>query len=157
MKPLRLGVLISVASFLGLISSVSCITGGPPDIVVSKHFETEGAGFLFDPASRRARYIVKYKVLHPFEIPVLIRVEFENPLDQSSPLIVEQTLEPTQVSLQLESPPLPTIQNGSTYEIVLVAIDPNTRAEVARHTQPVRFYLSGVFVDSPSTQGEFIE
>jgi hypothetical protein len=123
-------------------------SGAPQDPVVSEHFETVFAGFLFDRKSRRARYLVDFRVRKPFSQSVNLRFEFENPQDSNHPIIVGRLLDTTESSFELESPSLPAIQNGGTYRVLLVALDPMSQAELARHSQLVWFNLPPDFRNS---------
>jgi len=135
---------------LNVIGCVSHSAGSAlQEPVVSEHFETSFAGFLFDRPSRKVRYLVKFRVRKPFSRPVDLRVEFENPLDSEQPLIVERALDPAESQFELESSPLPAIRNGGTYRVQLFAMDPSTGAELAHHSQRIWFNLPPEFFNAP--------
>jgi hypothetical protein len=139
------------AIFLLLVIGCATHSGGGAlqEPVASDHFETKFAGFLFDRGSRKARYLVEFLVRKPFSRSVDLRIEFENPQDFDRPIIVERVLDPKESSFELESPALPAIQNGGTYRVLLLALDPSSEAELARHSQLVWFNLPPDFFNAP--------
>jgi hypothetical protein len=128
---------------LALALGVSCAGPAktPLDPELSKHFRTTSGLFEINRNTKQARYFMSYAVVEPFLKPVLLRVEFENPIESTAPFVVERTLNPTEDDFEVESPILAGFQSGGSYRAVLVALDISSGLELARHTQLLRFLM----------------
>jgi hypothetical protein len=113
----------------------------PPDPVSEAGVTTVSGMFEFDRGTRQARYRMDYSFNPPIPAGTVLRSEFENPLPGEPPLVVQTTAEESLDSYEVRSPPLPAIQNGGTYEVILIGLDGNANAELFRHVQPMRFRL----------------
>ncbi len=135
---LRRGGVVSVWVVLGMLACASDPPGFPP-LEVSHHFRTTKAAFEFDARSRHARYVLAYAVTVPFPEPVLLKVEFQNPINPNRPFRVERELDPGETHITVHSGTLPPLRRNGVYETVLTAHALHNDLELARHVQPVRF------------------
>lgn len=131
----RLGGLIVLVLLLW-----GCVTAGPARPVQSTHYSTQGAGFVVDGSA--VKYALTYRITKPFPKPVFAVVEFENPASGGSPLVTDVAIDAGAQQLDVQSPPLPGIENNRSYATVLrVYSDSGKSSAIAEHRQNVFFRL----------------
>ncbi len=133
-----------LASLILALALTSCAYDGRtalPEPVAKDGVTTTFAGFSVDRRSRQTKYAVEYEFDVPVPAGTILRSEFENPLDPKAPLVVTAEIAEAVSSYSVESPPLPAVQNGGVYEVVLVGLSSETREVLFRHVQEVTFVL----------------
>ncbi len=81
----------------------------------------------------------------PFNNTLYLRVEFENPLSPSSPLITDTKIEPWMRELSIRSPEVRGLRKGARYSIRIRIFDrPQRKHEIGLHeqTMPARLNVN---------------
>lgn len=118
-------LMILFLAFL-LTSCASLEEGGflQPQPVASKYLYTKGAGFTFtagDPNS--VKYSIWLEILKPFKNGSFLEVQFENPSDKRSPIIVMRDIKPEDKEISLESPPIYGLRSYEGYVVEVYIYD----------------------------------
>lgn len=133
---------IQLKNFLLAIAISSVLLGcaaSSPVPTQSEYLRTTVGAFNISLSTRQANYVMRFEVVQNVEANMPLRIEFENPLDSSNPLVVDSMLSPGQAVLEVDSPPLPAIKDGATYQVVVIGLESVSNIEVFRHIQDVQF------------------
>ena len=94
-------------------------------------------------AATACQYGLTVGPARPFDRTLYLRVEFENPLSPSSPLITDTRIEPWTRELAIRSPEVRGIRKGGRYAIRIHIYDhPERKHEIGFHEQIMPARLS---------------
>jgi hypothetical protein len=84
------------------------------------------------------QYGLRVGPARPFDKTLYLRVEFENPLSPSSPLITDTKIEPWMRELSIRSPEVRGLRKGASYLIRIHIFDhPERKTEIGFHDQRI--------------------
>lgn len=112
----------------------------PPERPI-RYLETRGGGWrikLTDDhrALTKCQYGLRVGHVRPIDKTLYLRVEFENPLDRSSPLFTDTRIEPWMHELAIRSPEVRGLRKGSRYRIRIHIFDhPERKTRIGLHEQ----------------------
>ncbi len=108
----------------------------------SQYLRSESAGFVMSE-EKGVIYSLAFKSRQKLEAPLFVTVQFENPSNAATPLVLQTKLEPGQEVLSVQSPRLTEITHDKVYQVeVLLYSDEARTALVGRHRQDVLFSVA---------------
>ena len=120
---------------------VASASASPPKPSTSEYLVTEGAGFLMHKGEG-VIYAMTFAVRKEIQQTLYVTVVYENPSDSKSPLVVGASITPGQKELLSESPGIPAIKNGKTYQVEVYLFSDEARThQVGKHKQDVLFQV----------------
>lgn len=122
-----------------VIFHISCATNSLQPIE-SEYLKTTVGSFLLN-RDREVQYVVWCDVIKEVPEEIVLRIEYENPVNRAKPIVQESKLSPGQKVLKLESPVLPGIQNLHIYEVKIVGTVKSTGAQIFQHNQAIKFVI----------------
>jgi len=112
----------------------------------SEFIKTIGGGFAFvsggkigGPQEADIYYSIKYELKIQFQIPVIIKVEFENPIDNEKNLVIEREIPQGVTRFLANSPILEGIENSRSYKVMLTLYKDGDLLE--KHIDFIRFQV----------------
>jgi hypothetical protein len=94
-------------------------------------------------AATACQYGLTVGPARPFNKTLYLRVEFENPLSPSSPLITDTKIEPWMRELSIRSPEVRGLRKGARYSIRIRIFDrPDRKHEIGIHHQTMKARLN---------------
>lgn len=89
-------------------------------------------------AATACQYGVTVGPARPFDRTLFLRVEFENPLAPSAPLVTDTKIEPWMRELSIRSPEVRGLRKGARYLVRIRIFDhPERRREIGVHHQTI--------------------
>jgi len=82
---------------------------------------------------------MRYEVIRAVAEQITLKIQYENPVDPSQPLLQDGILVPGQTQLDLESPPLPAIQDGHVYRVSIFGYATGSKTPLFEHVQSIKF------------------
>lgn len=107
------GVAFSNTLISGTYRKGSNITEPKP--VKSEHMATEVGGFGFITATKEVKYVLNVDITKPFDRPMYVKAEFQNPLDAERPFFEDATIPAGQKSLNLVYGPVVGLKIHRSY------------------------------------------
>ncbi len=130
---------IRVLTFVFLVVAITGCATPLPEPTKSQYFETDIGAFSME-SGKGVQYLMIYKPIAPIENTLYGKILFENPTDESAPLVVDIEVGPGQDDLMVESEVIGKIENNRNYEVRFDLFETPERTDtINTHVDLVRF------------------
>jgi hypothetical protein len=114
---------------------------GPPMPVESQYLVTLSANFVI-VGREGVKYDMSFGVRQPFDRPVYLTVDFEDPEDPATPLFVEMELPAGQAKVDVLSPAMKAVRNRKEYWVkVSIFEDARRKKPIGTHEQTLELKM----------------